>query len=45
MNILVFSDIHGNSDAVKKLVAETESKYFDLVIFGGDFTNAWFDGP
>lgn len=45
MNILVFSDIHGNSDAVKKLVAETESKDFDLVIFGGDFTNAWFDGP
>ena len=45
MKILAFSDIHGNVDAVKKLVTETESKEYDLIIFGGDFTNSWFDGP
>jgi len=44
MNILAFSDIHGNSDAVRKLISEVSDIEFDIIVFGGDFTNAWFDG-
>lgn len=45
MKILAFSDIHGNSDALRKLISEVSDIEFDIIIFGGDFTNAWFDGP
>jgi len=45
MNILAFSDIHGNIEAVKKLIIEVSKVEYDIIVFGGDFTNAWFDGP
>jgi predicted phosphodiesterase len=44
MRILAFSDVHGNSDAVKKLVVGVADQNFDAILFGGDFTNAYFDG-
>lgn len=44
MRILAFSDIHGNVKAVRRLVSEISDVEFDFIIFGGDFTNAWFDG-
>ena len=44
MRILAFSDIHGNVKAVRKLVSEISEVDFDMIIFGGDFTNTWFDG-
>lgn len=44
MKILAFSDVHGNVEAVEKLYAETQDADFDLIIFGGDFTNEFFEG-
>ncbi len=44
MRILTFSDIHGNTEAVRKLISEVSDTEFDAIVFGGDFTNAWFEG-
>jgi len=44
MRILAFSDIHGHTEAVKRLVSEVSKERFDYIVFAGDFTNAWFDG-
>lgn len=45
MRILAFSDIHGNVEAVQKLISEVKGQDFEIIVFGGDFTNAIFDGP
>jgi len=44
LRFLAFSDVHGNAEAVSRLVSETEGEDFDFAVFGGDFTSAWFDG-
>jgi len=44
MRILAFSDIHGYTEAVRRLVSEVSKEKFDCIVFAGDFTNAWFDG-
>lgn len=44
MKILAFSDVHGNYDAVSRMLKEAKDLDHDIILFGGDFTNAWFDG-
>jgi predicted phosphodiesterase len=44
MRILAFSDVHGNIQAVKKLINEASEKAYYIIVFGGDFTTALFDG-
>jgi predicted phosphodiesterase len=39
MNILAFSDIHGNTDIIKKLLEEVKENRYDAIIFAGDFTS------
>jgi predicted phosphodiesterase len=43
---LIFSDIHGGFEAFQKLHAKVQELgiNFDLVLFGGDFSNYWFEG-
>lgn len=45
MRILAFSDVHGYIPAVERLVSEVSKIKFEIIVFAGDFTNAWFDGP
>ena len=39
MKILVFSDIHGDSDCLQKMIQIFENKKFDFMIIPGDFIN------
>ncbi len=39
MKILVFSDIHGDSDCLQKMIQIFENEKFDLMIIPGDFIN------
>ena len=39
MNLLAFSDVHGNGDVIKTLVNNVKQKEYDAIIFAGDFTS------
>lgn len=43
LKFLAFSDIHGNTESVKKLIPTVKNEQFDGILFAGDFTNAFLD--
>lgn len=42
---LVFGDNHGDSESVRRVLADTEGERFDFAVHVGDFTDRRHDGP